>query len=123
MRARAYAHLAGDRADLRLRPAVRAALLDRDLLADEVLVDRLGRLADVRLGRAVAGAALGALGRRRERQVDGVDDPVVEQVLLGRLQLLGVLLGLGEGAQVGLELGANRAVGRGGTLLLEDRRE
>ena len=62
-------------------------------------------------------------GASRERQIDGVDDPVVEQVLLGRLQLLGVLLGLGEGAQVGFELGANRALDRRGALLLEDRSE
>ena len=47
VRARADRHLAGDRPDLRLGAAVGAALVDRDLLADEVLVDRLGRLLDV----------------------------------------------------------------------------
>ena len=38
-----------DRADLRRGPAVRATLVDRDLLADEALVDRLARLLDVAL--------------------------------------------------------------------------
>ena len=68
VRARADADLAGDRADLRLGAAVRAPLLDRDLLADEVLVDRLGRLLDVVLRERVADAVLPALRRRRERQ-------------------------------------------------------
>ena len=53
VRARADRHLAGDRADLLLGAAVGAALLDRDLLADEVLVDRLGGLLDVVLGQRV----------------------------------------------------------------------
>ncbi len=42
-------HLDLDRADLRRSPAVGATLVDRDLLADEALVDRLARLLDVAL--------------------------------------------------------------------------
>ena len=107
VRARADRHLAGDRADLLLGAAVRPALVDRDLLADEVLVDRLGGLLDVALREPVLDARLAARGR--ERQLDRLDDPLVEQVLLGRLELLRVLLGLGQRAQVGLELLAHRA--------------
>ena len=114
------ADLAGDRADLRLGAAVGAPLLDRDLLADEVLVDRLGGLLDVVLRERVACAAL--LTRAiRERKLDRLDDPLVEQVLLRRLQLLRVLLGLGERAQLALELLAHRRLGGGRALLLEDQ--
>ncbi len=62
-------------------------------------------------------------GAPGKRQLDGVDDPVVEQVLLRGLELLGVLLGLAERAQIGLELGANRCLDGRRALLLEDRRE
>ena len=91
--------------------AVRAALLDRDLAADELLVDRLGGPLDELLRQRVLDDRAVALDRRRadrERQLDGLDDPVEEQVALGRLELLRVLLGLGERAQVVLELLAHR---------------
>ena len=45
----ADAHLALDRADLLGAAAVRAPLVDGDLLADEVFVDRVGGLLDVLL--------------------------------------------------------------------------
>ena len=107
-------HLAGDRADLLLGAPVGAALLDRDLLADEVLVDRLGGLLDVVLGQRVLDDGLaGRVRADRERQLDRVDDPLVQQVLLRRLQLLRVLLGLGQRAQVGLELLAHRGLDDG----------
>src|SRR5262249_2951959 len=98
VRARTDADLARDRANLRLRAAVGAPLLHRDLLADEVLVDGLRGLLDVALRGAVERARLGALPGTRERQLHRLDDPVVEQVLLGRLELLRVLLRLREGA-------------------------
>ena len=111
VRARADGHLAADRADLLLGAAVGAALVDRDLLADEVLVDRLGGLLDVVLRqRVLDDRVAGGVGADRERQLDAVDDPLVEQVLLRRLELLRVLLGLGQRAQVVLELLADRAL-------------
>ena len=48
-------------------------------------------------------------GSDRERQLDGLDDAVEEQMPLGRLELFRVLLGLGQGAQVVLELLAHGA--------------
>ena len=48
-----------------------------------------------------------------------VDDALVEEVLLGRLQLLRVLLGLGQRPQIGLELLAHRGLDDRGALLLE----
>ena len=87
--------------------AVRPPLVDRDLLADEALVDRVARLADVALRERVL--ARPSVAGRRERQLHRLDDPVVEQVALGRLQLLRVLLGLGQPAQLALELLADRA--------------
>ncbi len=106
VRPRADAHLALDRADLLGRAAVRAPLLDRDLLADEVLVDGLGRALDVLARLRVLHRRL-ALGRRRadrERQLDGLLDPLVEEVALRRLELLRVLLGVRQLLEVGEEL-------------------
>ena len=126
MRARADRHLALDRPDLVRGTAVRAPLVDRDLLADEVLVDRLGRLLDVALRDRVLDDRSVSVDRRRpdrERQLDGLDDPVEEQMALRRLQLLRVLLGVGEGAQVVLELLPHRALDCCEPLLLEQGRE
>ena len=67
-------------ADLLGAATVGPALVDRDLLADEVLVDRVGRLLDVRAGDRVL-RVLDALGDR-ERQLDVLDDPAVEDVAL-----------------------------------------
>ena len=53
--------------------AVGTALVDRDLLADELLVDRLGGLLDVLLRQRVLDGRRLALDRRRadrERQLD-----------------------------------------------------
>ena len=58
-------HLDLDRADLRRSPAVRPTLVDRDLLADEALVDRLARLLDVALRQRVLDGRLAVDGRRR----------------------------------------------------------
>src|SRR6267142_4658970 len=125
MRARHHAHLDLDRADLRRRPAVRTTLLDRDLLADERLVDRLARLLDVALRERVLDDRLTVDGRRadRERQLDALDDVLEEQVALGRLELLGVLFGLGQAAQLVLELLEGDRLDGNRTLLLEDLRE
>ena len=73
VRTRVDADLDLDRADLLGAAAVRATLVDRDLLADEVLVDRLGGLLDVALRQAVLDRrALAVDGGRadRERQLD-----------------------------------------------------
>ena len=82
------ADLAVDRADLVRAAPVRAPLLDRDLLADEVLVDRLGRPLDELLRQRVLDQRALAVDRRRadrERQLDRLDDPLEEQVALRRL--------------------------------------
>ena len=107
--------LAVDLADLLGAAAVRAALLDGDLRADEVLVDRLGRALHELLRQRVLDDRRLAVDRRRtdrERQLDGVDDPLEEQVPLRRLQLLRVLLRLGQRAEVVLELLAHRPFDR-----------
>jgi hypothetical protein len=126
VRARAGGDLAVDRADLVGGSAVGPALLDRDLLAHEVLVDRLGGLLDVALRERVLHSRGLAVRRRRphrERQLDSVDDPVEQQVPLRRLQLLRVVLGVGERPQVALELLPHRALDGGEALLLEQHRE
>ena len=102
-----------DRADLVGAAAVRAPLLDRDLLADEVLVDRLGGPLDELLRQRV-------LDRRpRPRPAaapTGNGSSTVSMIRsksrlpLGRLELLRVLLGVGQRAQLGLELLADRAL-------------
>jgi hypothetical protein len=109
--ARGDSHLALDWPDLVGRAAVRAAFLDGDLLANEILVDGLGGLLDELPRQRVLYDRGIALDRRRadgERQLDGLDDPVEEQVTLCRLELLRVLLGLGQRAEVVLELLAHR---------------
>ena len=118
-------HLDLDRADLRRSPAVGATLLDRDLLADEALVDRLARLLDVALRQRVLDCGLAVDGGRadRERQLDALDDVLEEQVALRRLELLRVLLGVGEPPQLVLELLANDRLDRDRALLLEDLRQ
>ena len=96
-----------DVADVLGGSAVGTPLVDGDLLADELLVDRLGRLLDELLRQRVLDDRALAVDRRRadrERQLDRLDDPVEEQLALRRLELLRVLLGLGQGAQVVLEL-------------------
>ena len=82
VRTRVDADLDLDRPDLLGAAAVRAPLVDRDLLADEVLVDRLGGLLDVALRQAVLDRRRLAVDRcrpDRERQLDGVDDLLEEQ--------------------------------------------
>ena len=125
VRARAHAHLALDRADLLRGAAVRPPLLDRDLLPDEILVDRLARALDVLPRLRVLHRRL-ALGRRRadrERQLDGLEDALEEEVALRGLELLRVLLGVRQLLEVGEELLPHRALDRGEPRLLEDRRE
>ena len=86
MCARADLHLGRDRADLLLGASVRTTLVDRDLLADEVLVDGLERALDALLRLRVLDGRL-ALGRRgadRERQLDLLEDAIEEQIALRR---------------------------------------
>src|SRR5581483_521629 len=130
VRARVDADLNLDRTDLLGAAAVRTALLDGDLLADHVLVDRLARLLHVRARRRVLRARLRLArlrvdhgGADRERQLDRLGDVLEEQVPLGRLQLLRVLLRVGERAELGVELLAHRALGRDHALLLEQRQQ
>ena len=66
VRARRDADLAVDRADLLGAATVGPALVDRDLLADELLVDRLGGLLDELLRQRVLDD-----GRRRRRPAPG----------------------------------------------------
>src|SRR5205814_3867749 len=122
---RVDADLDVDRADLLRTTPVETALLDRDLLADEVLVDPLRRALHVLLRERVLDRRLALGGRRadRERELDGLDDPLEQQVPLRGLQLLRVLLRLGQRAQVVLELLPYRDFDRGEALLLDDRRE
>jgi hypothetical protein len=96
-----------DRTDLFRTAAVGPMLVDRDLAANELLVDRLGRLLDVVLRQRVLGGRRLTLADRRadrERQPNRVDDPVEEQLTLCRLELLRILLCVGERLQVALEL-------------------
>ena len=112
--------------DLLRAAAVGALLLDRDLAADELLVDRLGGLLDVALGDRVLHRRRLAVadGRAdRERQLHRLDDPLEEQMALGRLELLRVLLGLGERAEVRLELLAHRRLDAAEPRSLDEHRE
>src|SRR5213079_43506 len=91
VRARVDADLDLDRADLLGAAAVGSPLVDRDLLADEILVDRLGGLLDVALREAVlhrGPLAVDGRGADRERQLHRRDDALEEQVALRGLQLL-----------------------------------
>jgi hypothetical protein len=111
VRARVDADLDRDRTDVLRSAAVRAALLDRDLLPDEVLVDRVGGPLHVLLRELILHRRRVAFDRRgpdRERQLRRLDDPVVEERPLRGLELLRVLLGLRQRAQVVLELVADR---------------
>ncbi len=121
VRARSEPDLDADRADLLRAPAVGAALVDGDLLADDVLVDRVRRLLDPRLGGRVLAVRLPV--RDRERQLDSLDDPVVEEAALAGLQVLGVLLRVGQLAQLALELLAHGALDGDETLLVEHEGE
>ena len=110
MRARADLNLGRDVPDLLLRASVRTPLVDRDLLADEVLVDRFGRTLDElpRLRVLDRRLALGRSGTHREGQLDLLEDPVEEQVALCGAKLLRVLLRVGQLAEVAEELLAER---------------
>ena len=125
VRARTDLHLGRDLADLLLGASVRPPLVDRDLLADEILVDGFERALDVLLRLRVLDGRL-ALGRRgadRERQLDLLEDAIEEQVTLRRPELLRVLLGVRELAEIREELLAERSLDRPEAGLLEDRRE
>src|SRR4051812_28952815 len=120
---RHHAGLDLDRPDLRRRATVGADLMHRDLLTDKALVDRLARLLDVALRQRVLDDGL-TVGRRRtdrERQLDVLDDPLEEEAALGGLELLRVLLSVGQPPQVVLELLAHDRLDRDRALLLEDR--
>ena len=86
-------------------------LVDRDLLADEALVDRLGGLLDVALRERVldAGASPSAVAGPTGNGSSTVSMIRSKSRLpLRRLELLRVLLGVGERTQVVLELLAHR---------------
>src|SRR5581483_3023308 len=125
VRARVDADLDLDRPDLLRAAPVGAALVDGDLLPDEVLVDRLARLLDVLLRQGVLDRllALGGRGADREGKRDLVDDAVEEQLPLRRLERLRVLLRVGERLQLVAELLAHRALDGDAALLLEQRGE
>ncbi len=120
-----HGDIALDVPDLLLGATVGAALLDRDLLADEVLVHRLGGPLHELLRHGVLDLRLALGGRRadRERERELLEDAVVEEVTLRRAELLRVLLGVRQLAQVVEELLPHRALDRGQPRLLEDRRE
>ena len=113
------ADLGRDRADLLGRAPVGAPLLDRDLLAHDLLVDRVGRVAHPAAGQRVEPA----VDARRERQLQLVLDPLVQRGALGRLELLGVLLGVRELAQRLAELLVDRGLDGLAAALLADRRD
>jgi hypothetical protein len=72
VRPRCEADLDVDRANLLRAPTVGPALVDGDLLPDDVLVDRVGRLLDpcLRRGVLVVRVSVGD----RERELDILDD-------------------------------------------------
>ncbi len=111
VRARADTHLALDRADLLRVATVGPVLLDRDLAAHDLLVDRLGRALDELAREAVLHLRSFAVDRRgtdRESEVDGLLDPLEEQMPLRGFQLLRVLLRVGQRAEVVAELVIDR---------------
>ena len=120
VRARRDRDLAADRANLLGSATVGTALIDSDLLPDEILVDRLGSAPDGVLRDLVLdrGLALGGSRAGREGQLGLLDDAVEEKLALGRAQLLRILLGVGESAQVGAELLAYRPLDGRQLLLL-----
>src|SRR6185437_4176013 len=67
--------------------------------------------------------ALDGRGADRERKLNLIDDPVEEQVPLRRLELLGVLLGLGQSLELLAVLLAHRADDGFEALLLEEHVE
>ena len=125
MGARRDADLALDRADLLGAASVGTTLVDRDLLTDEILVDRLGRTLHVLLRDRVLDRRLALFGRAadRERQRDLLDDAAEEDVALPRLELLRVLLGIGQDAELRLELRPDRDLDGREPFLLENDRE
>ena len=122
VRAGRDADLGRDRADLLRAPPVRTALVDGDLLADEVLVDRVGGLLDVAARDSVCGMLL-ALGACREGQLELLLDAGEKNVALARLELLRVLLGVRERAQLALELRPDGTLDRPQPLRLEQHAE
>src|SRR5262245_35138076 len=125
VRARAHLHLGRDRADLLLGAPVRTPLVDGDLLADEVLVDRVERALDVLLRLRVLDdrLVLDRLPADRERQLELLENAVQEQVALRRLELLRILLGVRELTKIREELLAKRSLDRRQARLLENRGE
>ena len=70
---------------------------------------------------SLRGGLTGVARAGGERQLDGVHDPAEQEVALRRLELLGVLLRVGERTQLSLELAAH-GVGHGlEPVLLDDR--
>src|SRR5437763_100864 len=126
VRAGADAHLTRDLADLLRAAAVGPPLLDRDLAPDQVLVDRLRRLLDVLLGHRVLDDRRLVVGRgrpSRERQLYLLLDLLEEQAPFRRLELLRLLLGVGQCFQVFLGLLPYRTENGVDPLPVEDQRQ
>ena len=123
VRARRDADLDRDRPDLLGAAAVGAALVDRDLLADEVLVDRVGRLLDARLRERVLDRSASPSGRPGTAAATPSTMRSKRMPRLRGLELLRVLLGVGQLAQLALELLAHRALDGHEALLVEDQGE
>ena len=94
-----------DRISVSERPSG-PALVDRDLRAHDLLVELVAHAQHRRPRGGVERPLAVALGLdpARERQPDRGGDVVVERVPLGRLELLGVLLGVGQRADRVAEL-------------------
>ena len=91
-----HGHLDLDRPDLRLASGRRADACRPRSSGGRGSCRSPRRPSDVALGERVLDPGSPSLAGPRERQLDGLDDAVEEQVPLGRLELLRVLLGLGE---------------------------
>jgi hypothetical protein len=107
----------------RISAAIGAALVDCDLLPDEILVDDVDRLANEALRHLVLDRRIAFGGRRtgREGQLDLFDDAIDQQLALGGAQLLGILLGVGESSQLVAELLLYRLLNGRQLLALENR--
>ncbi len=120
VRARVHPDLDVDRPDLLGAAAVGPPLVYGDLLPDDVLVDRVARLLDVRLRERVH-RSLVAAGRERESHLG--EDAIEEEMPLRGLELLRVLLGVGERLQLIAELFPHRTLDCRKPLLLEQHVE
>ena len=116
VRARHGAGADGDRADLVLAATVGAPLVNGDLGADDLLVDAVDGGLDGTRRRSVQTV----LRPRGERQLDLVDDALDQRRALGALELLGVLLSVGQALDGLAELLLHRCLDGGGAAAIAD---